>query len=450
MSPRSPRFLGRLLTIGGCLALAPGCGDAGTDAPTTATAPTAPANPVAAEESVDPDSIRPSLPRPLPPVGIDPISRRVIASVGQELAQAPTSTPTWVKYGNVCLMNLWIDEALDAYRYALTRPDVRRPRVLWFLANALWESERFEEAIEIARESLRLEPGFLEGWVSLATWQLDLGDLEGAARSLERASSDRVDPVRRAVISTDLALQSGRTDEARDIVRDLVVAKPGPYASRLAVNVGQATGDATLVAAHEDLAAPKIGRFQDPRMIAIAPLGRHERADLRRAVMLRQKLPPEEALAQVRRLITQRPRLPMLRVIAADCLRDLDRNREAKAALDSVYELDPPDHEYWALDAIVHLNLAQSMRDDPRFAGQAGEPIEAMMARARSSSERAVNMNSRIAYGWQFRALVLEADGRWSEAAEAFRRAAELAETERERIDWTEQAARCEAEVGTP
>ncbi len=461
MSVRSPRFSGRLRAIGGSiprLALilvlgpGPGCEDADADPPTAPTAaiPTESVATTVEPTIGKPASSLPSLPRPAPPAGIDPISRRAIGSVGQEIARTPDSTPTWVKYGSVCLMNLWGEEAILAYRHALTRPDANRPRVLWFLAHALWESERFEEAIEAAQESLRLGPGFSEGWVTVATWQLDLGELESAARSLERANAGTIDPLRRAVVAAELALQSGRNDEARAVVLDLVETAPGPLASRLAVDVGRAVGDANLVGANEELAAAKIGRFEDPRMVAIAPLGRHERADLRRAVRIRQQLPPEQALVQVRRIIVQRPRLPMLRVIAADCLRDLGRDREAKSALDSVYESNPSDHEYWALDAIVHLNLVRSMREDPGFDGETDEAVEAMMIRARSSSERAVRINPSIGYGWQFRALVLEADGRWSEAAEAFRRAAEVAETESQRAEWTTEAARCESAAVTP
>ena len=178
-------------------------------------------------------------------------------------------------------------------------------------------------------------------------------------------------------------------------------------------------------------------RFNDPWIGKIAPLARHERADLVRAISLREQLPPQKALPQVRRLIQDRPNLPMLRVVAASILKDTGRLPQAKIALDAVHELNPPDHEYWALDGLVHFQLAKL-----------GDVT--LMDRARTSSDRAIEINPTIGYGWQIRAFIHEEDSEWIEAATAFERAAEHATSEDDRIKDLANATRCRQMVSRP
>ena len=192
-----------------------------------------------------------------------------------------------------------------------------------------------------------------------------------------------------------------------------------------------------LVANHEANAAESLTVMDDSIIAELTPLARHERADLLRCLNFRQMLPPQAALQQVGPYVQARPKLAMLRVIAADLLRELNAHAEAKNVLDKVYADDPPDHEYWATDAAVHLHLAGNGQPD-------------LLDRARKSSDRAIEINPRIAYGWQIRALIHEQDGEWAEAGNAYRKAAEFAGRPEDAERWRGDAMRCDAESIQP
>lgn len=377
------------------------------------------------------------LPRPEPLTSLDPISRRVISNRAAMVTESPESAIVWAKYGDVCLMNLWLEEAILAYDQALKLPEVATSLVLWRRAEALHGLGRFDAADRDASKSLSLPPEHLEGWVTLAHRRLEQGDIEGSEQALEQAAPGTVDLLRRATVSIPVALQSGRHAEARIMIDELVSERPHPVSSRLAVNVGNATRDPDLVKSHLANAAEGVRLFEDPWLAELAPLARHEQADLIRAVRIRRSAPPNVALKQIRRIIAQRPQLPMLRVIAADLLKQSEQFADAKIALDAVRDVNPPDHEYWALDALVSLRLANAGREDLREQG-------------RTSSLRAIEINPTIGYGWQIRAFVLEADENHLGASDAFLKAAEHANSAAERIRWTTEAERCRDRANNP
>ena len=402
-----------------------GCGDS-----SSSPSPNPASNPPPSVSTAPATGADSNLPRPDPIASLDPTSRRAISNRAKMVEKSPESSAAWMNYGDTCLMNRWLDEAIIAYDRALLLPKVEKPQVLWRQARALYDSGRFQDAERIAAESLSLAPDHLEGWVTLASWRLEQGDLEGAEAALEVVPPGTVDPLRRGSVAIPLALQSGRNDEARVMVDKLVAARPNPISSRLAVTVGNTLRDATLVQAHLATAAEGLPRIEDSWVLQLSPLARHEQADLIRAVRMRRTLPPDAALKQIRRIIGQRPRLPMLRVLAADLLKSQQKFQDAKIALDSVYDTNPPDHEYWALDALVGLRLANAGREELR-------------ERARTSSLRAVEINPTIGYGWQIRAFVLEADDDHPGASHAFSRASEHADTEAERGRWAAESDRC-------
>lgn len=402
----------------------PGCGDR-----------TEPGGSAADAAGASPTAKAP-LPRPAPPDAIDRISTAVIARKAQKLSPE-SGAAAWMDYGDACLMNLWPAEAVIAYRQALDLPSADIPAVRWRLSRACLDLGRQDEAESEAVTTLDLAPGFEAGWIVLAGIRLENGDLEGAEQALEKVAPENRTSLRYGLVAIPLDLQAGRTTKARASVDILLRERPDRTVNRLAVMVGQAMNDRELVDRLLPDASEGLPRMEDPWLAKIAPLARHERADLLRAIRIKETLPPEKALPMVRRLVSERPDLPMLRVVAAGILEDMGRLKQAKVALDSVYEQDPPDHEYWAQDGLVHLKLAR--------AGQA----EAMN-RARSSSDRAIQINPTIAYGWQIRALVHEQDGEWMEAVEAFTLAAEHAETAADRARWLDEASRCRNRESRP
>ncbi|MCP4836979.1 MAG: tetratricopeptide repeat protein [Phycisphaera sp.] len=412
-----PIHLVVIVLLAAPLVAVPGCGD-----------PKGSPNSGTAGEGIASISIAP-LPRPAPPSAIDHISAKIIGRKAGDLSTDAGPT-AWMDYGDACLMNLWPAEAVLAYGRAIGLPGADIPAIQWRLFRAHQDLGDHEDAESAAVATLELAPDFEAGWIGLANLRLENGDLEGAEEALGNVPPANRSTVRYAVVSIPLDLQAGRTAEARAAVDALLLEQPNRTTRRLGVMVGQAMNDRELVDRLLPGASEGLIRIEDPWIAKLSPLARHERADLLRAIRIKETLPPEEALPRVRRLVSERPKLPMLRVVAAGILEDMGRLKQAKAALDSVHEGNPPDHEYWAQDALIHLKLAQAGRDE-------------WMDRARRSSDRAIQINPTIAYGWQIRALVHEHDARWIDAAEAFTLAAEHAETPLDQARWLEEASRC-------
>ncbi|MFM1832820.1 MAG: hypothetical protein RLZZ461_1136, partial [Planctomycetota bacterium] len=156
-----------------------------------------------------------------------------------------------------------------------------------------------------------------------------------------------------------------------------------------------------------------------------------------REAVLRGQLPPQKALEQIAPYVQQRPRLAMLRVIVADLMRGLGGYEEARKVLDVVYEDNPPDHEYWSMDAAIRLTLAKQGQTE-------------LLDRARTSADRAIEINPTIAYGWQIRAMIHELDEEWTAAGEAYRQASAHAENPADAERWLGDAMRCDAESVQP
>ena len=295
------------------------------------------------------------------------------------------------------------------------------------------------EECPVALEEIERTHPYPAGWVTLADRRLDAGELAGADQALENAEGGN--PFRLAIVAVPLDLQQGRLNEARDKVDALLAANPknaeNPIVCRLAVAVGRAQGDDLLVAVHEDLAAESMDLRPDPLIIEIQSLAVHELADLQRCVNVAETLPPPQALQVVRSIKNRRPRQSMVLTIEANLLRALGRYPQAKSVLDEIHADDPPDHEYWSLDALVHLELARQNAPE-------------LLDRARASIARAIDINPGIAYGWHIQALVHEEDARWADAAIAYRKAAETSSDPAFSTQMLEAATRCESEETRP
>ncbi len=383
------------------------------------------------------------LPRPLPPATIDQVARSVITQYGDRVAETPDSAAFWLEYGDVCLMNLWPDEAIVAYGEALGTarplPPETAAKTRWRLAHAHHEvgdhvaADR-EGVAAIAAIAERTP--FPDGWLTVAARRLDQGDLDGADEAM--AKSTNAMPMRRAIVSVQLDVQQGRIEDARATVDAMIEGEVAPAtASRLAVLVGQVQNDRDLVEAHQDRAANVLVLPDDPILRALGGKAVHVLADLQRCLLWSESLPPRQALQRMRPILGRRPGSASVRMLVADQLRKLKQFEEAKKVLDAVYEDDPPDHEYWSVDALVHLEL--SRQDDP-----------GLRERARDSIDRAIRINPTLAYGWQIKAFIHEADEQWAFAADAYRKAAELASRPEDAESWNQSADECAVKAEAP
>jgi tetratricopeptide (TPR) repeat protein len=124
------------------------------------------------------------------------------------------SADEWFDHGHDCEEDDRLDEAIEAYREAISRQPAFA-EAHYNLANCLRVLGRTEGAEEHLRMAVTLEPGFDSAWYNLADVQEEQGHLDEAIDSLVAAL--RVSPLY-ADAHYNLALcyeQAGRPDDAR-------------------------------------------------------------------------------------------------------------------------------------------------------------------------------------------------------------------------------------------
>jgi MSHA biogenesis protein MshN len=104
-------------------------------------------------------------------------------------------------------------EAMDGLRTAL-KQDGEHSASRQLLFKLLVENKRFDEAADLLREGLQLQPAQLSWAMSLARLQVDRGDLPGAWRSLQQSLSFAANSAEYQGFSAHVLQRLGRSKEA--------------------------------------------------------------------------------------------------------------------------------------------------------------------------------------------------------------------------------------------
>jgi len=337
------------------------------------------------------------------PLPEDPDTARLVAEAREAIVAAPESAEAWGTLGQVHQANYMLGPALECYRRAaeldprnarwvhleaVVQSDLgehdgaiagfRRARELdpgyapiqWRLGAALFETGRTQEAEEAFRLALQIAPDSLEALTGLARIGLRRRDPDAAIRELRRALELR--PRNRYVHSllAGALRQKGSWDEAR-------------RAAELGAN------------AEPPLLDPWVGE--------IAPY----RADShffrwKAAAKAFEEGDYETALPALQALVDERPEQQSTVQLLAKTYAALGRREKAFESFERCLELEPDNRE--ALMSFAEL-LVES--DD--------------VERALALTDRAIENNPTYGRAHHFRARLLKALGRFSEALDAFR-----------------------------
>ena len=259
-------------------------------------------------------------------------------------------------------MNLWPNEAIVAYGEALgsVRPLPRGGREdAQRLAHAHHEAGDHVAADRegvAAITAIAERTPFPDGWLTVAARRLDQGDLDGADEAMAKSTNAMPMRRRRLRSSSTSSRDGSRTREPPSTRCSRARSPRRPRAGWPSSSVRCRTTGISSRPTRAGRARPRAPRRSDPAGVGGKAV--HELADLQRCVLWSESLPPRQALQRMRPILKRRPGSPTVRMMVADQLRKLKQFEEAKKVLDVVYEDDPPDHEYWSVDALVHLELS--------------------------------------------------------------------------------------------
>ena len=169
------------------------------------------------------------------------------AAFGSALSTAPGSAETHCCYALYLIIRGRSAEAVDAAEHARSL-DPLSPMAGNDRALALWTDHRYAEAIDGYRQTLELDPHFVESRRELGLLYAFLGDFDAALPELERAATLAPDAETLASLGYGLAL-AGREPDARAILEELHVTGKRRYVepcARCLVHLGLGDHDRAL------------------------------------------------------------------------------------------------------------------------------------------------------------------------------------------------------------
>jgi TolB-like protein/Flp pilus assembly protein TadD len=178
------------------------------------------------------------------------------AAFGSALAAAPGSAETHCYYALYLIVRRRFAEAVAAAEHARSL-DPLSPMIGNDRALALWTAHRYPEAIDGYRQTIGLDPLFVESRRELGLLYAFLGDVDMAVTELEHAATLAPDVETLASLGYALAL-AGREPDARAILEELSVKGKRRYleaCARCLIHIGLGDHDqalACLERAYED------------------------------------------------------------------------------------------------------------------------------------------------------------------------------------------------------
>ncbi|MFK7960243.1 MAG: tetratricopeptide repeat protein [Phycisphaerales bacterium] len=385
-----------------------GCRDGAADRPAAEGSTETAATPAAADEPVGPHdapgtietpSAAPSDNEQSPPmtalpsdlervdIGIAQAVRRASDAVGQATTLADVGDAE-AEYARVLFANRFYAEALRAANASLNR-DGGQPKLQYLAAVTAWRLDRADDAVAmlaVQLESPRSAPAspilnHAPAYRRLAAWRLELGDLDGAQRSIRRAA--RLDAQAPGVRETMIRvhLQRDEVDDAARLVDQLITspATDSPYARHLAVQIARQQGDLDAVRSHMDQADATTVIWPDPWMDELANRIAGIRHEIDVALGRMGRIPPAEMAPVLADLHQRAPANLSVATAYAATLQGLGNPDAAVSALRRAADATstPPSIGYWKQRASALIALA-----DARQEGDPDADITAIMTEA--------------------------------------------------------------------
>ena len=354
----------------------------------------------------------PATPRPANLSALDPEVADLIRERANALDHWRSDTGRRARLGMVYEANELYSLAARCYTQVLDRHP--QQAAIWYRLAICREREGdLEGAIAAMRSAIEHHEPFAAAHARLATWLLDVGDLELATRSIERAQE--LDPAAPEghFAAARLYLKRGLARRAADLLRKLASGSNADYAHHLLASAYRALGNPEAAAAMAARAQKRRPSFPDPQIRELTEL-RVGKARLQiRAGALVLRGDCKTAVPMLEELRSRDPGDARALNMLAQCHLRLGAPDQALNVLSSALEANPDSF-------ITHLNLSKVAT----VAGQQGKADSTETALVHA--DRALTLRPSSGEAHATRAAALAVLGRRNEALSSYLQAWEL------------------------
>jgi len=352
-------------------------------------------------------------PVPATPAGLERLDSLLREAIEAELAHVRglrRSREAWLRVARMYEANALFVEAIRCYERILERwPD--EARAAYHLGCSLEREGDLVRAREAMETAVALDPDYPGAWDRLASWSLDLGELDRAAEALELRRALASDDPTLGYLEVRLAL--GRRDHARALAlieeREL---SSEPYGQHLLALALRQAGDLRAAEKAHALGKGTRLRFSDPWTMEMMGLQRGYAAMGRTAGRMLQSGHHEKAIPLLEKVVAYDPEdARSLNMLGVGYMEQGDLAR-ALELFERVLAVDPRHHDGSINYARTVVSLGTARAE---LLGRAEERLQAALERRPSEPA-----------GWRAMASLEERGGRIETAIEALDRVAQL------------------------
>ena len=291
----------------------------------------------------------------------DPLIFELITDTASQVNKDPNNPDLWARHASALLANSFIEESVESSRQALLIDSSNRLPLRYRQATALWRLNQQQEAMAELVGVLNDQPLYDCGWRKLASWRLELGDLDGADEAIEKALKLKPDRPGSLATSVKIHLQRGDALKALALLEPRLnqLETPG-YLYFLASQAQRRLGNFEHMKELEVKSKPLPLLWPDPWMNQIVFLSTGKRSLAKNSMDMLRLNGPKAALPLLERAHNADLSNFQIRSAYAMSLHKLGHEVKAIQVLDSIQDNESPTFEYWITYGNIALEKAKS------------------------------------------------------------------------------------------
>jgi len=279
---------------------------------------------------------------------MDPLISDLLHRTKSNIAINPNDVNAWARHAAALFANKYYSKSIETSRIALEIDADGRMPMMYRQAVALWKLNQQEEAVKELVSVLELLPNYDVGWMNLAIWYTDLGQIELAEQAIQKAL--QINPERIGTIATNarILLQLNRPSETiAALSRWLQMPNTPPSLYFYAAQAYRRLGEIERMKEASANAQPPPINWPDPILAQVASLATGKQMLSLRAEMMLKEKGPNSSLPLVERLFNFHSNDTQVRGFYAMVLLSAKQHSKAFEIIQGIGEEDILTEQYW-------------------------------------------------------------------------------------------------------